>query len=124
MQKKFFQVPDIEDFYETVIFEPLQARMRSEEEEDHADLTNTRVAPTMGAQNLIILVGGQKLVPDLEAARRRLLDYVWALESARVRIAFNLPATYPNFQAQLVGPNPFGAPGRITFLYVKEELGF
>jgi len=88
------------------------------------DLTNTRVAPTLGAQKVILIVGSQKLVKDMNAARERLENYALPLESARVRIVYKLPASSSNFVAEMKEPNPWGAPGRITFIVVQEEIGF
>lgn len=88
------------------------------------DLTNTRVAPTLGAGKVIVVVSSQKLVKDLQAARDRLNNYVLPLESARCRVAYGVPSSAINFLAEVTNPNPWGAPGRITFLVIREEFGF
>ncbi len=89
-----------------------------------ADLTNTRVGPTVGGGKLVVLVGGQKIVKDMQAAHERLRNYVLPLESARARVVYKVPGSAANHVAELNGPNPFGAPGRITFVVIKQELGF
>ena len=38
-----------------------------------------------GAGKLILVVGAQKLVPDLDAAFRRIKEYVFPYEDARLR---------------------------------------
>jgi hypothetical protein len=88
------------------------------------DLTNTRVAPTTGAGNIVAVIGSQKLVSNIEAARDRLHNYCLPVESARVRVAYKVPQSSLNYVAEVINPNPWGAPGRITFIVVKEEVGF
>jgi len=88
------------------------------------DLTNTRVAPTMGASKLVVVIGSQKIVKDRDAALERMNHYSLPLESARVRIAYKIPSSAINFVGELRSNNPWGAPGRITFIVVKEEIGF
>jgi len=89
-----------------------------------ADISNTRVGPTMGGQKLIVVFGTQKIVRDMDAARERLHNYCVPLESARSRVAFGLPGSSANFIGELRAPNPFGSPGRITFIVLKEEIGY
>jgi len=89
-----------------------------------ADISNTRVGPTFGGQKLIVVFGAQKIVRDMDAARDRLHNYCVPLESARSRVAFGVPGSSANFVGELRNPNPFGAPGRITFILIREEIGF
>lgn len=89
------------------------------------DLTGSRVgAFTYGANKLVLVAGAQKIVADLAEARKRETDYCLPLESARVRVAYGVPASKINNSVVLSGSNPWGAPGRVQVILVKEVLGF
>eukprot|EP01120_Amphizonella_sp_Union-15-10_P006883 TRINITY_DN2272_c0_g1_i1.p1 TRINITY_DN2272_c0_g1~~TRINITY_DN2272_c0_g1_i1.p1 ORF type:complete len:255 (+),score=48.12 TRINITY_DN2272_c0_g1_i1:78-767(+) len=76
------------------------------------------------AGKLILVVGANKIVPTYEDAVKRTYDYCLPVESARVRIVFKVPASSVNHFVAIRGPNPWGAPGRIHVIIVKEALGF
>eukprot|EP01129_Flabellula_baltica_P008701 TRINITY_DN348_c0_g2_i1.p1 TRINITY_DN348_c0_g2~~TRINITY_DN348_c0_g2_i1.p1 ORF type:complete len:228 (+),score=70.41 TRINITY_DN348_c0_g2_i1:153-836(+) len=86
-------------------------------------LTGTRTVGFTSAKHLVVVAGTQKIVPDYEAAVDR--TYKWSLdvESARVRVAFGVPASSVNFFSALRGNNPWGA-NRVTVVLIKEVLGF
>jgi hypothetical protein len=89
------------------------------------DLTGSRVgAFNYAAGNLLIVIGSNKIVPTYDDAVKRTYDYCLPIESARVRIAYKVPASAVNNFVAIRGPNPWGAPGRIHVVIVKEALGF
>ena len=89
------------------------------------DLTGSRVgAFNYAAGNLLIVIGSNKIVPTYDDAVKRTYDYCLPIESARVRIAYKVPASSINNFVAIRGPNPWGAPGRIHVVIVKESLGF
>lgn len=71
-----------------------------------------------------MVVGANKVVKDIEAARKRQQEYCLALESARVRVAYGIPASSINNTIEINGANPFAAPGRFIVVIVEESLGF
>lgn len=88
------------------------------------DLTGTRVSGFFGAANVVVLVGANKIVKDEAAAFERQNSWSLPMESARVRIAFKVPASNLSNVVAIRGPNPFGAPHRIHVIICKEQLGF
>jgi L-lactate utilization protein LutB len=89
------------------------------------DLTGSRVgAFNYAAGNLVIVIGSNKIVPTYDDAVKRTYDYCLPIESARVRIAYKVPASAVNNFVAVRGPNPWGAPGRVHVVIVKEALGF
>jgi len=89
------------------------------------DLTGTRVgAFHQGAGHLVVVVGSQKIVPTLAVALKRQSEYCLPLESARCRIVYKVPGSSINNIAVVSGANPWGAPGRVIVIIVKEALGF
>ncbi|HEY2522385.1 MAG TPA: LUD domain-containing protein [Streptosporangiaceae bacterium] len=72
-----------------------------------------------GATNVIFVVGAQKLVPDLAAARERLYQHTLKLEDARAQAAYG--------QHSFVGKTleiHQELPGRIHIVLVREPVGF
>jgi len=70
------------------------------------DLTGTRSGPLITARNVTLVVGTQKLVADLAAARDRLWNCQLPLESARARIAYGamgVTGSHPNYIVELGG---------------------
>jgi len=92
------------------------------------DLTGTRVGSfTHAASNVVLVVGSNKIVQDLEAARARQRDYCLPLESARVRIAYaamGVKASQINNSLEITSGNPFAPPGRYHVILVNESLGY
>lgn len=74
------------------------------------------------SQNLIFVVGTQKIVRDLQSAIKRLEDYVVPLEDKRMINAYGV-GTQLNKIVIFKGESSFSR-RQITFVLVKEELGF
>jgi len=78
------------------------------------------------AKKVVIVVGTNKIVPDLATAHKRQEEYCLPLEGGRARIAFaamGVKGSAINFETTLHGGNPFGAP-RVHVVVVKEHLGY
>ena len=75
-----------------------------------------------GAGHVILVIGTQKIVANLDEAMKRLYDYVLPLESDHVNKLFNMTAG-SNVSKLLIINKEFKA-GRITIIFVKEKLGF
>ena len=74
------------------------------------------------SQNLILVVGTQKIVPTLDAAMRRLEEYVYPLEDARMR-EVGMGGSYVSKILVINKEQPFmGRKSHIIF--VNEKLGF
>jgi L-lactate utilization protein LutC len=73
-----------------------------------------------GAGTLIWVVGTQKIVSNLEEGFRRIEEYTYPLEDARMQEAHKLP-TGVN---KMLIVNKEGKPGRTTLIFVNEKLGF
>jgi len=74
-----------------------------------------------GAAKVIWVVGAQKIVKDLDAAFKRIYEYVLPLESERARKAYGVEGSNVS---KLLIVNEEIAPGRIVIIFVKEALGF
>ena len=74
-----------------------------------------------GAAKVIWVVGAQKIVEDLDAAFKRIYEYVLPLESERARKAYGVEGS--NVSKLLIVSKEI-APNRITIIFVKEVLGF
>jgi hypothetical protein len=77
-------------------------------------------AVVTGAGHVILVIGGQKIVADIEAGLRRIYEYCLPLEDERARRAYGLPSGVNN----ILIINKVVAPGRVTTILVKERLGF
>jgi hypothetical protein len=73
-----------------------------------------------GAGRVILVVGAQKIVSDLDAALKRIDEYVLPLEDARTQEAYGIRAGVN----KLLIVNREVTPGRITVVLVDEGLGF
>jgi hypothetical protein len=73
-----------------------------------------------GAGQVILVVGAQKIVPDLAAALRRIETYALPLEDARARATYGRPSAINKLL--VVNAEPF--PGRTTVLLLREAIGF
>jgi LUD domain len=73
-----------------------------------------------GAGAVIWVVGSQKIVPDREAAFKRIYEYSFPREDERAREAYGIGS---GVNKVLVVNREF-MPGRITVILVKQELGF
>eukprot|EP01116_Phalansterium_solitarium_P008317 TRINITY_DN21_c0_g1_i1.p2 TRINITY_DN21_c0_g1~~TRINITY_DN21_c0_g1_i1.p2 ORF type:complete len:232 (-),score=83.23 TRINITY_DN21_c0_g1_i1:93-788(-) len=91
------------------------------------DMSGSRVGPVAhGAGKVIFVLGSNKIVADAAAARDRTHNYQFALESARVRIAYaayGMTASSINTELTINNGSPM-APGRYHFIIVKEALGY
>lgn len=86
-----------------------------------ASATGSQLGPLVsGAENVILVIGGQKIVRDLEAGLRRIREYCFPLEDERARRAYGVPSGVNN----VLVINRVAAPGRVTAVLVKERLGF
>jgi acyl-CoA hydrolase len=75
-----------------------------------------------GAGQVIWVVGGQKVVADLDTAMKRIYEYVLPLEAVRANKAYNI-TTGSNVSKMLI-INREVNPKRLTLIIVKEALGF
>lgn len=74
-----------------------------------------------GAGKVIWVVGVQKITANLDAALKRIYEYVLPLESERVKIAYGMDRSNVS---KLLVINKEIVPERITVILVKEKLGF
>jgi len=80
----------------------------------------SQLAPyAYGAARVIWVVGAQKIVSDLNDGFRRIEEYSYPLEDARMQEAFG---SHSSVNKTLIINRDM--PGRITVILVKEELGF
>jgi acyl-CoA hydrolase len=73
------------------------------------------------AAKVIWVVGTQKIVKDLEDGTKRIYDYVLPLESERAKKAYGAPGS---FVSKLLIINKEVVPGRLTVVFVPENIGF
>jgi hypothetical protein len=73
-----------------------------------------------GAGQAIWVVGAQKVVPDLDAALRRIGEYILPLESARVQAVYGGPSAVNRLLILNAEPHL----GRGTVLLLREAIGF
>lgn len=74
-----------------------------------------------GSDLVVWVVGGQKVVKDLEEGMKRVYDYVLPLESERAKNAYGAPGS---FVSKLLIYNREVNPNRVKVILVKEALGF
>jgi acyl-CoA hydrolase len=72
-----------------------------------------------GAANVIFVVGGQKLVPDLATARERLYQHTLKLEDARAQAAYG----QHSFVGKILEIHQ-ELPGRVHIVLVREPVGY
>ncbi|HOX18526.1 MAG TPA: LUD domain-containing protein [Spirochaetales bacterium] len=90
-----------------------------------ASLTGSQLpAQVYGAGNVVLVVGAQKIVKDLDAAMERLERHVVPLESVRAREAYGLPEGFKTFPSKILTWNRETTPDRATVVIVEESLGF
>ncbi len=86
-----------------------------------ASASGSQLGPYVsGAGKVILVVGTQKIVPDLQEALRRIEDYVFPLEDARAQAAYGV---HSGVNKVLI-VNREWTPGRITVVLCDEALGF
>lgn len=85
-----------------------------------ASASGSQMGPYSAASgHLILVVGSQKIVPDLDAALRRIRDYVTPYEDARLREQMGIGTKVARV---LVMELDF-MPGRTTVILVREPVG-
>jgi hypothetical protein len=86
-----------------------------------ASASGSQLGPyASGAGKVILVVGTQKIVPDLEGALRRIDEYAFPLEDARAQAAYGV---HSGVNKVLI-INREWAPGRITVVLCDQALGF
>ena len=86
-----------------------------------ASSSGSQLAPyAAGAGRVILVVGGQKIVADVDAGLRRITEYAFPLEDARAMEAYGM---HSGVNKVLI-INREVVPGRITVVLVDEVLGF
>ena len=86
-----------------------------------ASMSGSQLGPYVtGAGRVILVVGTQKIVPDLEEGLRRINEYAFPLEDARAQAAYGIHSAVN----KVLIINREIVPGRITVVFVDEVLGF
>jgi LUD domain len=85
-----------------------------------ASASGSQIGPyASGAGKLILVVGSQKIVPDLDTAFRRIKEHVFPYEDARLREQLGVGTKLARI---LILEQEF-APGRTTVVLVREPVG-
>jgi hypothetical protein len=86
-----------------------------------ASMSGSQLGPYIsGAGRVILVVGTQKIVADVEDGLRRIDEYAYPLEDARAQGAYGIRSAVN----KVVIINREITPGRITVVLVDEVLGF
>ncbi len=86
-----------------------------------ASASGSQLGPiASGARRVIFIIGGQKIVPDLEVGVRRIYEYSLPLEDKRARETYGVPSGVNN----VLIINRAVVADRITAILVHEVLGF
>jgi len=86
-----------------------------------ASASGSQLGPlASGAGQVILVIGAQKIVPDVATGMRRIYQYCYPLEDARARQAYVVPSGVNN----ILIINKAVTPGRVTAIIVNERLGF
>jgi hypothetical protein len=86
-----------------------------------ASASGSQLGPiASGAGHVVLVIGAQKVVPDLDTGMRRISEYCFPLEDRRARRAYGIPSGVNN----VLVINKALATGRITAIVVNEPLGF
>jgi hypothetical protein len=86
-----------------------------------ASMSGSQLGPYVsGAGRVILVVGTQKIVSDLEEGLRRIDEYAYPLEDARAQAAYGIRSAVN----KVVVINREITPGRITVVLVDKVLGF
>jgi len=81
--------------------------------------TGSQIGPiASGAGKLILVIGSQKIVPDLDTAFRRITEYIVPYEEARLGVAPGVA----KIARTLILEREY-APGRATIILVREPIG-
>jgi hypothetical protein len=85
-----------------------------------ASATGSQLGPyASGAGRLILVIGAQKVVPDLEAGLRRVRQYVFPWEMARVRETLGVDTVL----AKVLLIEREWVAGRSTVVLVRRAIG-
>lgn len=85
-----------------------------------ASMTGSQLGPiAFGAGRVILVVGAQKVVPDLAAGFRRVEEYSFPIEDAKIQEAFGRRSAVN----KMLVLNAEVAPGRTTVILVREPVG-
>lgn len=85
------------------------------------DATGSRVTSIpFAAGHVILVVGAQKITPDVATAMQRIREYVYPQENERAQAAYGMGSTFGKW----VIVEREVQPGRMTVILVKEALGF
>ncbi|HEX3623434.1 MAG TPA: LUD domain-containing protein [Acidimicrobiales bacterium] len=86
-----------------------------------ASASGSQLGPLVsGAGHVILVIGGQKVVPDVPTGLRRISDYCYPLEDRRAREAYGVPSGVNN----VLIINRVVTPNRLHAILVGEPLGF
>jgi hypothetical protein len=86
-----------------------------------ASMGGSQLGPYVaGAGRVILVVGTQKIVSDLDEGLRRINDYAFPLEDARAQAAYGIHSSVN----KILIINREITPGRVTVVFVDEVLGF
>jgi hypothetical protein len=86
-----------------------------------ASMSGSQLGPYVsGAGRVILVVGTQKIVSDLEEGLLRINEYAYRLEDARALTAYGIRSAVN----KVLVINREITPGRITVVLVDEVLGF
>jgi hypothetical protein len=86
-----------------------------------ASASGSQLGPIVsGAEHVILVIGGQKIVPDIETGIRRIFEYALPLEDRRAQEAYGVASGVNN----ILIVNRAVAADRITAILVHEALGF
>jgi hypothetical protein len=86
-----------------------------------ASMSGSQLGPYVsGAGRVILVVGTQKIVTDIEEGLLRINEYAWRLEDARAQAAYGIHSAVN----KVVIINREITRGRITVVLVDEVLGF
>jgi hypothetical protein len=73
-----------------------------------------------GAGKVIWVIGAQKIVENIDDAFKRINDYVFPLESERLKKLFGVPSNVSQVLIFSKAVNPT----RVTIIFVNESLGY
>jgi hypothetical protein len=86
-----------------------------------ASMSGSQLGPYVsGAGRVILVVGTQKIVTDIEEGLLRINEYAWRLEDARAQVVYGIRSAVN----KVVIINREITKGRITVVLVDEVLGF
>ena len=86
-----------------------------------ASMSGSQLGPyASGAGRVILVIGTQKIVRDIEEGLLRINEYAYRLEDARAQAAYGIRSAVN----KIVIINREITPGRITVVLVDEALGF